>query len=271
MRLRDKVVIVTGSSTGIGKAIAERVVAEGGRVVINGLEPDLVADVVAALGGSAAVAHVEDVARDGAPERLVEIAVRAFGQLDAVVNNAAMLDRANLQTTDLPLFRRMLEVNTIAPFALIKAALPELRKTRGAVLNIGSVNAWSGEPNLLPYSVSKGALMTLTRNLGDTLFREDGVRVNQINPGWVLTEREAARKRADGLADDWYAQVPAVYAPAGRLIRPQEIAAAAVYWLADESGPISGQVVDLEQHPFIGRNPPKDASTMPSRRADTTG
>ena len=151
----------------------------------------------------------------------------------------------------------MLEVNTIAPFALIKAALPWLRKTRGSVLNIGSVNAWSGEPNLMAYSVSKGALMTLTRNLGDTLMREDGVRVNQINPGWVLTEREAARKKDDGLAEDWYRNVPRVYAPAGRILWPAEIAAAVMYWLSDECGPISGQVVDLEQHPFIGRNPPE--------------
>lgn len=267
MRLLGKAVIVTGSSTGIGRAIAERVVAEGGRVVVHGLEPDLVAEVVTALGPSHATGHVEDIAADSAPERLVSVALAAFGRLDAVVNNAALIDRGNLHTSDLPFFRRMLEINTLAPFALIKAALPHLRQARGAVLNIGSVNAWSGEPNLLPYSVSKGALMTLTRNLGDTLFREDGVRVNQINPGWVLTEREAARKRADGLADDWERHVPVVYAPAGRLIRPQEIAAAAVYWLADESGPISGQVVDLEQHPFMGRNPPKDPTTIPSGRS----
>lgn len=159
----------------------------------------------------------------------------------------------------------MLEVNTLAPFALIQAALPELRKVRGSVLNIGSVNAYSGEPNLMPYSVSKGALMTLTRNLGDTLMREDGVRVNQVNPGWVLTENEAKRKREHGLPEDWYADLPKVYAPAGRILWPEEIAAAAVYWLADESGPISGQVVDLEQHPFIGRNPPKDSTTIPAR------
>ena len=263
MRLEQKVVIVTGSTTGIGKAIAERVVAEGGRVLVNGLEPDLGEDVVNALGRERAALCIEDVTASGAPERIVQAAVSAFGKLDAVVNNAAMLDRSNLHTTDLPFFRRMLEVNTIAPFALIKAALPRLRETGGSVLNIGSVNAWSGEPNLMAYSVSKGALMTLTRNLGDTLMREDGVRVNQINPGWVLTEREAARKKADGLADDWYRHVPRVYAPAGRILLPQEIAAAAVYWLSDESGPISGQVMDLEQHPFIGRNPPKDASTMP--------
>lgn len=265
MRLQNKVVIVTGSCTGIGKAIAKRCVAEGAKVVIHGLEPDLAVEVVAEIGADHAVSHVEDLTREKCPETLVNLAVSSFGRLDAVVNNAALVAAANIHTTDLAFFRRMLEVNTLAPFALIKAALPELRKTRGAVLNIGSVNAWCGEPNLLPYSVSKGALMTLTRNLGDTLMREDGVRVNQINPGWVLTENEAKRKREHGLRDDWYVDLPKMYAPAGRILWPEEIAAAAVYWLADESGPISGQVVDLEQHPFIGRNPPKDCTTIPAK------
>ena len=265
MRLENQVIIVTGSCTGIGKAIALRCVAEGARVVIHGLEPDLAVEVVAQIGADKAVALVEDLTSDDCPAKLVRLAVETFGQLDAVVNNAAMVRQGNIHTTDLAFFRQMLEVNTLAPFALIQAALPELRKTQGAVLNIGSVNAWSGEPNLMPYSVSKGALMTLTRNLGDTLMREDGVRVNQINPGWVLTENEAQRKREHGLKDDWYTDLPKVYAPAGRILWPEEIAAAAIYWLAPESGPISGQVVDLEQHPFIGRNPPKDASTIPSQ------
>ena len=265
MRLQDKVIIVTGSCTGIGHAIAQRCVAEGAKVIIHGLEPELGAAVVAELGADNAALHIEDLTAEGCLERLVALAVTRFGKLDAVVNNAAHVGASNLHTTDLPFFRRMLEVNTIVPFALIKAALPELRKVRGCVLNIGSVNAWSGEPNLLPYSVSKGALMTLTRNLGDTLMREDLVRVNQINPGWVLTDNEAKRKREHGLHDNWYEDIPKVYAPAGRILWPAEIAAAAIYWLADESGPISGQVVDLEQHPFIGRNPPKDASTIPAK------
>ena len=264
MRLPNKVVLVTGSCTGIGQAIAERCVAEGARVVVHGLEPDLGEAVVAALGKDRAVLHIDDLLDEGTPLRLVEVALRAFGQLDAVVNNAALVVSSNLHTTDLAFFRRILEVNTLAPFALIRAALPHLRQTRGCVLNIGSVNAWSGEPNLLPYSVSKGALMTLTRNLGDALHREDGVRVNQINPGWVLTENETRRKREQGLAEDWYTELPRVFAPAGRLLWPAEIAAAAVYWLSDESGPVSGQVVDLEQHPFLGRNPPKDPTTVPS-------
>ena len=262
MRLLDKVIIITGSTTGIGKAIALRCVAEGARVIIHGLEEGLGKAVVDEIGKDKARIHIEDISDEGAPERLVELAVQSFGKLDAVVNNAAMVVSSTIHTTDKSFLERVLEVNTIAPFQLIKTALPHLTKYHGCVLNIGSVNAWSGEPNLFAYSVSKGALMTMTRNLGDTLNRENGVRVNQINPGWVLTETEKQRKKDHGLEENWYEDIPSVYAPAGRILWPSEIAAAAVYWLADESGPISGQVVDLEQHPFIGRNPPKDASTI---------
>lgn len=266
MRLLNKVIIVTGSTTGIGRAIAARCVEEGAKVVVHGLEKEWGEEVVSSLGEANAVSHIEDITNEGAAERLIKLALQTFGKLDAVVNNAAWVVSSNIHTTDLDFLRKVLETNTVAPYALIKTALPHLEKTKGCVLNIGSVNAYSGEPNLMAYSISKGALMTMTRNLGDTLHRESGVRVNQINPGWVLTETEVERKRAHGLPDDWYKNLPPVYAPAGRILQPKEIAAAAVYWLADESGPISGQVVDLEQHPFIGRNPPKDSSTIPTQK-----
>ncbi len=262
MRLKGKVIIVTGSCTGIGKAIVRRCIQEGARLVIHGLEREEGEKQLLEYGKDLAVLHIEDLTIAGAGERLTDVALQAFGKLDAVVNNAAMVVSSNLHTTDISLFRAVLEINTLAPFALIKAALPHLRKSRGCVLNIGSVNAWSGEPNLMAYSVSKGALMTMTRNLGDTLHREDGVRVNQLNVGWVLTDKEIERKRAQGLEDDWYTKLPDVYAPAGRILYPDEIAAAATYWLSDESGPISGQVMELEQHPMIGRNPPKDRNTL---------
>jgi NAD(P)-dependent dehydrogenase (short-subunit alcohol dehydrogenase family) len=263
MRLQNKAIIVTGSTTGIGKAIAIRCAAEGAKVVVHGLEEDWGKDVVKQLGSGNAVLHIEDLSADGAPDRLVQLALQTFGRLDAVVNNAAIVASSSIHTTDKAFLERLLAVNTVAPFLLIKAALAYLTETRGCVLNIGSVNAYSGEPNLFAYSVSKGGLMTLTRNLGDTLHRENGIRVNQINPGWVLTETERERKKKHGLEEDWYKALPAVYAPAGRILLPEEIAAAAIYWLADESGPVSGQVVDLEQYPFIGRNPPKDTSTIP--------
>lgn len=262
MRLHEKVIIVTGSTTGIGKAIAIRAAEEGAKLVLHGLDEEEGKDVLNTLGRGKAVLHIEDLNNSGCTQNLVNLALQSFGRIDGIVNNAAMVVSGNIQTTDLNFLRKVLEINTIAPFSLIQCALPELAKNRGSVLNIGSVNAYSGEPNLLPYSMSKGALMTMTRNLGDVLFREYGVRVNQINPGWVLTESEAIRKHQQGLAEDWYKDLPDVYAPSGRIFKQAEIAAAAIYWLADEGGPVSGQVLDIEQYPFIGRNPPKDTNTI---------
>ena len=261
-RLKDKAIIVTGSCTGIGKAIAQRCVEEGAKVVVHGLEQEWGEEVAAELGADNAALHIEDLTNEGCPKRLIELAVSRFGKLDAIVNNAGLVASGNLHDTDADSFARIVAVNTIAPFMMIKEGLAELTKVRGCVLNIGSVNAHCGEPNLMAYSASKGGLMTLTRNLGDTLFRENGVRVNQINPGWVLTENEAIRKREHGLKENWYEELPDMFAPAQRIIWPKEIANAAIYWLGDECGPVTAQVVDLEQYPMIGRNPPKDTSTI---------
>jgi NAD(P)-dependent dehydrogenase (short-subunit alcohol dehydrogenase family) len=255
-RLEGKVIIVTGSTTGIGEAIARRCVAEGARVLVHGLERDMGEAVASSLGDSA-VFHCDDLADAAAAGRIVSAALAAFGKLDGLVNNAAMVVRGRIGDVTPEFFDRVMAVNVRAPLLLIQAALPHLEKTRGVVVNIGSVNAYSGEENLLPYSISKGALMTLSRNLGDSLHRCHGVRVNHINPGWVLTKNEIRHKINEGMAGDWPAHLPKLFAPAGRIFRPDEIAATVALFLSEEFGPVSGAVIDLEQHPFIGRNPPK--------------
>jgi len=257
MRLQHKTILITGGYTGIGRAIAIRCVAEGTTVVVNGLDESRGQALVKELGSENALQHTIDITDKNAPEELVKAALKRFEKLDAVVNNAAMVLSSNIATTDSAFLERVLAVNTIAPLALVRTALPQLTKTRGCVLNIGSINAWCGEPDLLAYSMSKGALMTMSRNLGDTLFRENGVRVNQINPGWVLTEREVVDKKQQGMREDWYKDLPDIFAPAQRIFSPEEIAAAAIYLLSDECGPVSGQVIELEQFPLIGRNLPK--------------
>ncbi|WP_149275786.1 SDR family NAD(P)-dependent oxidoreductase [Pareuzebyella sediminis] len=257
MRLKDKVVLITGGYTGIGKAIAQTCVKEGAKVAMNGLRDALGGKLVDELGTENSVHFTKDITEKDAAADIIEQTLSTFGKLDGLVNNAALISSSNLQTTSVDFLQKMLEVNTIAPFALIQAALPYLEKNNGCVLNIGSINAWCGEPDLLAYSMSKGALMTMSRNLGDTLFRNNGVRVNQINPGWVLTENEIENKRNQGMKDDWFTELPDIFAPARRLFAPEEIATAAVYLLSDQSGPVSGQVLELEQFPMIGRNPPK--------------
>ncbi len=257
MRLANKVILVTGSYTGIGKAIARSCIKEGAKVVLNGLDEQLGLALFNELGRDDSTYLTIDITDENAPEALAKKAHDFFGRLDAVVNNAAIIASSNITSTTIPYLQRMLAVNTVAPFAIIQAALPYLSKNKGCVVNIGSINSWSGEPNLLAYSISKGALMTLSRNLGDSLFRDYGVRVNQINPGWVLTEHEVINQREHGKDEDWYEKLPNTFAPAKRIFKPEEIAAAAVYLLSDESGPISGQIIEVEQFPMIGRNPPK--------------
>lgn len=262
MRLKDKTIIVTGSTTGIGKAIALRAASEGARILVHGRDEKGGLAVVEEIGTDRAVLHLDDLSDPASAQRLVDACLDAYGQIDAIVNNAAYVASSDIKTTDEDLLHDVFSVNTFTPFLLTKIALPHLQKRKGTVLNIGSINAWSGEPNLLAYSMSKGAMMTMTRNLGDALFRDYGVRVNQINPGWILTEKEIERKRSHGLSEDWYRELPAMYAPSGRIFWPEEIAAAVIYWLSDECGPVSGQVMDLEQFPMIGRNAPKDTSTI---------
>ncbi len=258
MRLKDKVIIVTGGTSGIGQAIAARAVAEGARVLVHGIERADGEAVVKKLGASAAL-HLDDLIDPASPARVVAAALKAFGRIDAVVNNAAIVARSNLATTTAEFFDRMMAVNARAPMLLIQAAFPQLKANEGCVLNIGSTNAHSGQQNLLDYSLSKGAMQTLSRNLANA-HGLDRVRVNHLNVGWVLTDREYAHQIEHGMAKDWPQTVPEQFAPSGRLIMPEEIAAAAIYWLGDESKPITGSVVELEQYSVIGRNPNKVAA-----------
>jgi len=259
MRLKDKTIIVTGSTTGIGKAIAKRCLEEGAEVFLHGLELELAQETRAELDPERQRTDflVSDLTEHFASKKLIETAISRFGKIDALVNNAAAVGTGRIESTDEAKWDHFMTTNAKVPFFLIKNALVHLSKTKGSVLNIGSVNAYCGEPDLLPYSISKGALQTMTRNLGDTLHRDYGVRVNQINPGWILTENEKKRKKDQGLPEDWPKMLGKQFAPSGRIFDPAEIAAAAVYFLSEESGPVSGSVLDVEQHPFIGRNPEK--------------
>jgi len=123
VRLQGKVVLVTGSTTGIGEAIARRCVAEGARVLVHGLERDLGEKVAGSLGEAAAL-QIEDLSDPEAAPRLVEAALRSFGRLDALVNNAARVERGTIETTDAAAFDRVIAVNVRAPLLLIRAALP---------------------------------------------------------------------------------------------------------------------------------------------------
>ena len=260
MLLTDKVALVTGSTTGIGEAIARRFALAGARVLVHGQRQEDAERVVGALqdaGAADADFHIADLQQPEECEALVGAAEARFGRLDILVNNAAQMTRSNLETTDADTFDRTIAVNLRAPLLLVRAALPLFRRAGGgAVLNIGSVNGYCGERNQLAYSISKGGLMTLSRNLADAHGTEN-IRVNHFNVGWVLTPNEYALKRREGMPEDWPQRLPPTAAPSGRLLSPEEIAHFALLFVSDEGALVSGAVVDIEQYPMIGRNPTK--------------
>jgi len=259
MRLKDKVILVTGSTTGIGEGMVRLFAREGARVVVHGTRREAAVKLAGEIeqqGGRTfvVIGSLDDPA---VPARLIGETLAHHGRLDCLVNNAAATTRGNLETTDAAEFDRIIGVNVKAPFLLIQAAWPHFRQQGGGrVLNIGSINSYSGERNLFAYSISKGALTTLTRNLADAHGAE-GLRVNQLNVGWTLTPNEYALKKKEGLPDDWPTRMPRATAPSGRLLAPEDIAWAAVYFLSDEAPLINGAILDLEQFPMVGRNPPK--------------
>jgi NAD(P)-dependent dehydrogenase (short-subunit alcohol dehydrogenase family) len=255
-RLKGQVILVTGSATGIGEAMARRFASEGALVMTHDKRGDAVRAVTSELGGRSSYL-IGDLEDPEIPAKLIEQTVAHFGRIDGLVNNAAVKTRGGIEDTDEDAFERTVAVNLKAPFFLIRAAIPHFRKQGGGrILNIGSVNAYCGEKNQCIYSACKGALMTLTRNLADA-HGPEGIRVNQINPGWTLTPDERALKATEGLPDDWPSRLPVDYAPGGRIFSPEEVASAAVYFLSEEAALVNGAVLDLEQYPMIGRNPPK--------------
>lgn len=257
--LQDKVVIVTGSSGGIGWAIAQAAHGEGAKVLLHGSRKDALKANASKLGD-----NVDWIAADltdpASPSRIVNAALEAFGRLDGLVNNAGVFPRSDLTSTTPEIFDRIFAINTRAPLLLCQAAVGVFREqgSRGSIVNIGSINAHCGQSDLLPYSMSKGALQTMTRNLGDALGQE-GIRVNQLNVGWTYTETEHKAQMAEGRPENWLELVPPVFAPTGTILRPEQVAPHAIFWLSDQSWPVNGQVYEVEQYPLIGRSNIQDS------------
>ena len=253
--LSGKVALITGSTSGIGRGIAVRLASLGARVMVHGRDADgarLTLDAIAAAGGEGDW-HRADLSDAGACREIVVATVARFGALDVLVNNAALTTRGDIEHASLEVIDSILAVNLRAPMLLIQAAIPHLRaRGGGSIVNIGSVNAYIGEPKLCPYSVSKGGLMTLTKNAAATLNR-DRIRCNQINVGWTLTEGEHKVKLLEGKGEDWLAEAVTTR-PWGRLLAPDDVANAVEYFATDRSALVTGAVMDLEQYP-VGAPP----------------
>jgi NAD(P)-dependent dehydrogenase (short-subunit alcohol dehydrogenase family) len=253
-RFKDKVAIVTGATRGIGATTVRRFAAEGARVVFCGRTSSDGQALVEEIGAERVVYVAADLSNPDECNAVVDTAIERFGRLDILVNNAASVLRGTLEDTTVEAFDRMIALNLRAPYVLMQRALPtfkaqfEREGVGGVVVNIGSINAYIGAPNLMAYSASKGGLMTLSRNLAGALGQWR-VRVHVLNVGWTLTDGEKVVQKNQGAPEDW-AERAGARKPWGRLLDPESIAAAITFYASDEAAMFSGAAIDLEQIPI---------------------
>lgn len=232
----NKVVLITGGGTGIGKATATAFIAKGAKVVITGRRQSVLEQTVQELG-SPVYSIAGDVSQRGEPARIIEETIRQFGQLDILVNNAGTGSMGTLSETSDELIESIYRTNVFAPLALIREATSYLAKSKGVVINISSVSSTGMMPGVVAYASSKAAVDHATRLLAAELGPM-GIRVNAVAPGLTDTDITTEVKENKEMLDMIIGQTPM-----GRLGEPKDIANAVLLLSDSRADWITGQSV----------------------------
>lgn len=251
-----KTAIVTGSATGVGSATALQLAGRGYDVVINYSRSQAEAQASEAAcraAGADTLLICGDVADDSACRGMAEAALARWGRIDALVNNAGITTfagAADWDALDAPTFQRILDVNVIGAFQMVRACAPHLKAARGAIVNVSSVAGALGIGSSVPYVASKGAINSLTLHLARALAPD--VRVNAVCPGLITT-----RWFVDGIGADNYEKLKAQYeqtTPLGRACTAEDVAESVV-WLLEGARTITGEMILLDSGMHLGRSP----------------
>ncbi len=253
--LKDRVVLVSGATQGLGAGIARAAAREGALVAVTGRRPGPGQALAAELAGTGAKALFvqADVGDVTQAQASVAATIAEFGRVDSLVNAAGLTTRGTLLDTTPDLFDAHVAVNLRGPFFLMQAVVADLvaRHAPGTIVNIISTSANGGQPYLAPYVAAKAGLAGLTRNAAHA-HRWDRIRINGLNIGWTETEGEdAVQRRFHGAADGWQERAAASL-PMGRLGQVDEIAGFVVFLLSDRSGVVTGSVIDWDQNVLGG-------------------
>lgn len=249
--LAGKYAVITGSTQGLGEAIARLFVERGAAgLIICGRNAERGKAIVADL--SSDTSHVHFVQADLADiedcRRIIAAADEHFGTVHILVNAAGVSDRGTIWDTTPELWDWIMAINVRGPFILIQETLKIMRRegVQGSIVNIGSVSAYGSVPFLMAYATSKGALMTLTKNVAYAMMR-NRIRINMLNIGWMDTPGEnIIQRKYHGGGDNWLEEAE-TNQPFGRLLKPEEVARAVAFMASGESGMMTGSIVDFDQ------------------------
>lgn len=248
--LKDGVFIVTGSTQGIGEMIARRLAErQAAGIVIVGRDHArgvAVENDIRGLGAEAVFVEA-DHSNISDCRRVVQTADGTFGRIDGLVNAAGDTSRGTLDGTSEEDWDRIFAVNVRAPFFLIQETVRVMKREKcpGRIVNIITMSSHGGQPKLVPYSTSKGALSVMTKNLAHGLL-QDRIRVNGVNIGWADTPNEHAVQLSEGQPENWLEAAEAAQ-PFGRLIKPDDVARLVLFLLSADSGLMTGSILDYDQ------------------------
>lgn len=247
MSFSNKAVIVTGATSGIGRAAALQFAAQGGSVVLVGRTAEALIQLKAEIdaSGGRAIFCAVDVTTSDAPERIVGAAVEAFGGIDVLVNAAGVIATGNIESTSDAAWDQMMAINLRGPFRLMREAIPHLKARKGNVVNVSSVNGLRSFAGVLAYCVSKSGMDQLTR-CAALEMAPHGVRVNAVNPGVTVTNLHTR----GGMNPEAYAAFlkrSTETHPLGRPGQPEEVAEVILFLASSEkSGWMTGETIPVD-------------------------
>ncbi|RYJ04124.1 MAG: SDR family oxidoreductase [Acetobacteraceae bacterium] len=248
-RFAGQAAIVTGAARGIGAATAARLTADGARVLLADLSPEVMAT-AAALG---ATGLTLDLNARGAGDALVQAALAAFGRLDILVNNAGIGGSKPLVDSDDDLIDRFIDINLKAVLRVTRAAIPHLARPGGRIISLASTFGIAGYPGTTAYAVAKAGVAQMTRQLAGELGPE-GILVNAVAPGVIETAMTTGH-----LGSDYYRKAVLEPTPLRRAGQPAEVAAVIAFLASADAAYVSGQVIAVDGGWLAARHPPRDA------------